>query len=180
MLTDLKNDPYELYNVADSEDPYIIRLLTRLNAILLVTKSCTEDSCRDPWMYLQPDSSTSIASLKEAMDSTYDKFYASLPQVHFDACLNYQKPSIEAPFWPPGAASDLGMAYRNSTDNFKSTDSGNATVAPNGQLQGGWEQRNVTIEEIMKSARNLTAKELTGVTNDDTVSAEVRRWIKWT
>ncbi|KAM5352299.1 hypothetical protein ACJ41O_005022 [Fusarium nematophilum] len=48
-------DPWEIENLArGGMKPEHQRLLDRLNAILLVTKSCTGNSCRDPWSALQP------------------------------------------------------------------------------------------------------------------------------
>lgn len=155
-------------------------MIARLNAVLLVTKSCTEGSCRDPWLYLQPQNSNKrISSLKEAMDPRYDGFFASIPLVHFSECLNYQSQPVEEPFWPPSAAQGLGMRYRQSTDNFVSTDEGDKTVAWNGKLQGGWEQRHVTIGEIMKTAQYLTEEELSGVTRNAT-DQDTKRLFKWT
>jgi len=84
----LKDDPYEITNLALNPTPRHVRLMHRLNGLLLVTKSCTEDSCRKPWLILQQESGEKFRNLDEAMDRKYDALFASLPQVGFQECLD--------------------------------------------------------------------------------------------
>lgn len=96
-------------------------LANRLNALLLVTKACTQDSCRNPWATLHPDGT--VQNLKDALDPYHDAYYASLPQVSFKECLNYQLPSNEEPFFPGfdiTAPSAFAQQYRNVTDKLGS------------------------------------------------------------
>ncbi|CAI0650882.1 unnamed protein product [Colletotrichum noveboracense] len=89
-LYNTQDDPYELVNLINSTDTSVQQLLTRLNAILMVTKSCTQETCRDPWAVLQPPNSSQITTLTEALSSDHDAFFASIPQVQFNECMQYQ------------------------------------------------------------------------------------------
>ena len=60
-------------------------LFHRLDALLMVTKSCAQDSCRDPWSVLFPDGS--VNSLTDAMKPEYDTFFANQPKVSYSACM---------------------------------------------------------------------------------------------
>lgn len=51
---------------------------------MMVLKSCNEDSCRHPWHQLHPGGQ--VNSLADALDSSYDKFYANQPKVSFSEC----------------------------------------------------------------------------------------------
>lgn len=133
----------------------------RLNGLLLVTKTCTEDSCRKPWPILRKESGNgTFGSLDEAMDPKYDEFFSSLPQVGFQECLFIQYTPNEIPFFPPQAVDGLGMAYREATDNFPSHESNGTKVPGSGGRMGTTAQRYATLADIMKSARNVTDAEI--------------------
>ncbi|ETS78804.1 hypothetical protein PFICI_08657 [Pestalotiopsis fici W106-1] len=166
-LYDTAADPWELTNLALSPDAETSRLMARLNALLLATKSCADVTCRNPWRLLQPSYRAQVAplqdleirSLEEAMDVQYDDFFAGIPQVAFQECLDIQFRPNEGPYWPENAT--LGEDHRLPTDNFVSSSSEAVVeVEGNAVFQGTWAQRNVTLAEIMTSARNLTAEEL--------------------
>ncbi|KAF4534980.1 Arylsulfatase [Lasiodiplodia theobromae] len=161
-LYNTKDDPYELTNLADSSDPEIVRVKSRLNALLMVTKSCAEDTCRDPWSVLQPPNDTNkISTLDDALDPRYDGFFAAFPQVSIDECLNVQLSSNEGPFYPVGAENGLGLAYRKNTDFFSEPDYTPVKRVPaNAVPAGGWDQRYATVEDLLLSARELTDEEL--------------------
>lgn len=109
-----QNDPYELTRIKSSDNP---ALASRLNALLLVQKTCNQDTCRNPWKALHPDGT--VQNLKDALNTTHDSYYASLPQVSFKQCLNFQSPSNEEPFFPGFDASApyaFAQQYRNVTD----------------------------------------------------------------
>lgn len=59
-------------------------LFTRLDALLMVTKSCKENSCRDPWTTLFPNGE--VKDLADAMRAQYDTFFADQPKVSFSSC----------------------------------------------------------------------------------------------
>ncbi len=60
------------------------QLYNRLDALLMVSKSCTQDSCRNPWSVLFPGGQ--VNNLGDAMKSTYDIFFANQPKVSYTAC----------------------------------------------------------------------------------------------
>jgi len=74
-------------------------LASRLDALLLVLKTCKGDTCRNPWKALQLDGK--ITSLVDALDPSYDNFFENeLPRVSFSACeagyiINSEMPLFE-------------------------------------------------------------------------------------
>jgi hypothetical protein len=62
---DLKQDPYELNNLYDSAN---VQLVNRLDALLVVLKSCRAETCRDPWRVLHPYDDD-IKTLADALDT---------------------------------------------------------------------------------------------------------------
>lgn len=160
----LQADPWEIDNLAyPSPSTETARILTRLNAILLVTKSCEANTCRDPWIALQPPSSLTakpINSLTQALDPLYDSFFASFPEVQFKECNHYQDVENERPFWPEGAEKGLGMEWRVDTAGWTTTKPNGTNVPPNKEPAGGEEQRFVTMEELEAGSRDLTDEEL--------------------
>ncbi|KAJ3526385.1 hypothetical protein NM208_g11212 [Fusarium decemcellulare] len=160
-------DPWEIHNLARGNvKPEHQRLLDRLNAILLVTKSCTGDSCRNPWSVLQPPNRPAgkpVRSLTAAMNPKYDGFFASLPNVRFNHCMQYQSVDNEHPFYPPGAEKGFGLAFRLPTDNWVTSEFSPAGVEANKEPAGGLEQRDATMEELMAHTHTLTDDELGNV-----------------
>lgn len=72
-----------------TEEPQILgrslsQAINRLDALLLVLKSCQGATCIDPWDVLQP--ADSVRSLQDALDEQYDGLYDNQPQVSFDWC----------------------------------------------------------------------------------------------
>ena len=70
-------------------------LITRLDALLMVTKSCKQDSCRVPWGQIFPGGQ--VTSLEEAMNSQYDAFFTKQPKVTFSGCMGGYIVSEEGP-----------------------------------------------------------------------------------
>lgn len=60
------------------------KLFTRLNALLMVAKSCKQNTCRNPWSALFPGGQ--VTSLSGAMNAQYDTFFANQPKVSFSSC----------------------------------------------------------------------------------------------
>lgn len=57
----------------------------RLDALMMVLKSCKGINCTDPWSVLHPQGN--VHDLTEALNSTYDQFYAQeQPKVSFSQC----------------------------------------------------------------------------------------------
>lgn len=90
-----QTDPYQLHNLyptsgqtEESEVQILGRSLSqaisRLDALLLVLKSCQGTTCIKPWTVLQPEDS--VHSLRDALHKDYDWFYGEQPRVSFDWC----------------------------------------------------------------------------------------------
>ncbi|ORX50234.1 Arylsulphatase [Hesseltinella vesiculosa] len=91
---DLANDPYELFNVYNSFKE--TNLVNRLNALLVVLKTCRSSSCRDPWAALHPGD-ISVQSLSDALDARFDGYYEQFRDVAFKECLTYYDEANELP-----------------------------------------------------------------------------------
>ncbi|RMZ75260.1 hypothetical protein DV737_g5387, partial [Chaetothyriales sp. CBS 132003] len=132
-----QNDAYELHNLYPShahdqnEPPVFFRftpssrsssrsspspsktiqlrhLITRLDSLLLVLKSCKSQSCTDPWRALHPDGS--VSDLHGALAGEFDDFYETQQQrVAFSRCergylLDAEGPIDVKAFGKPGPA----------------------------------------------------------------------------
>jgi len=65
----------------------IDKLVPRLDALLIVTKSCKGSTCISPWSVIHP--AGNVRTLQDALDSRFDAYYESLGnqyQVEFDRC----------------------------------------------------------------------------------------------
>jgi hypothetical protein len=179
-------DPYELHNLASNPSAEVKRVMNRLSGLLLVTKSCGQDSCRKPWevlrsacegagisggqaafsnleqeTFLSSDRAT-FSNLEEAMDSKYDDFFASLPHFGFHSCLPYQKVDNEGPYFP-AESEDLGRRYRAEEDGSVDAVSWMTTVLPEKESEehfGDVSQRHASIEDLMQSARVLAEADM--------------------
>ncbi|KAL4898730.1 alkaline-phosphatase-like protein [Aspergillus ambiguus] len=105
-LYDLSTDPYQLNNLHPSVGPIrridnyvhgwnLSQVITRLDAILLVLKSCKGATCIKPWDVLHPDGS--VQNLRDALNPQYDAFYANQAQVSFTRCERGYIPESEGP-----------------------------------------------------------------------------------
>lgn len=59
-------------------------VVDRLDALMMVLKSCKEESCRNPWKKLHPDGD--VGGLLDTLGTEFDAFYESQPKVSFSAC----------------------------------------------------------------------------------------------
>ncbi|ETS73165.1 hypothetical protein PFICI_15110 [Pestalotiopsis fici W106-1] len=170
-LYDSVHDPYELSNIADSTDVNYQRVKSRLNALLMVTKSCETDICRDPWSVIQPPNAApkKISSLGDALDPAYDDFFSTFPRVTIAECVQYQFAPNEVPFYPPEAQSGLGLAFRNEPQYYEYPDVKPIEKVP--YIAGGsWEQRHATFDMLVAAGRVLSANELQQAWNQTTCS----------
>lgn len=97
ILTQL--DPGQIKNFftnAAPADSYEIRgrqfkdITPRLDALMMVLKSCKGNTCRNPWGFLHPDGD--VQNLLDALSPTFDRFYHEQPKVAFSSCeLGYLK-----------------------------------------------------------------------------------------
>ncbi|KAH8663062.1 alkaline-phosphatase-like protein [Tricladium varicosporioides] len=96
-LYDMVNDPDQLHNLIPSAlSPHpqlspatflgrsVNEIITRLDALLLVIKSCKGITCHEPWKVLHPRGD--IAGLRDALHSKLDEFYEAQPKVAFTKC----------------------------------------------------------------------------------------------
>jgi len=62
------------------------KVLPRLDALLMVTKSCAGRTCIEPWSVIHP--TAQVHTLKNALAPQYDEFYLNeiTSQVRFDKC----------------------------------------------------------------------------------------------
>ncbi|KAL0565432.1 hypothetical protein V5O48_016596 [Marasmius crinis-equi] len=106
-LYDLENDPYQLQNLAVNNDASsdtsfsfstteTSRIASRLDALLVVLKTCIGEACRDPWKAFN----ISASSLSDALDSQFDSYFDSLPRFKYSECrFGYLGEVIESPTW---------------------------------------------------------------------------------
>ncbi|KAF4460984.1 arylsulfatase precursor, partial [Fusarium albosuccineum] len=152
-----------LTNLAINPSAEHRRLMDRLNAVLLVTKSCNQESCRDPWQILRDDSGDDFMNLEQAMDPKFDTFFAALPSVRYKECLDYQDTSNEGPYYPPESIV-LASQHRLSTENYPINVPKAVLTPGNVGRMGSTEHRYVSLETIMEMARNVTDEEIGNVT----------------
>jgi len=113
------------------------RLIPRLDALLMVTKSCKGATCVSPWSVLHPDGD--VRSLTDALHERFDGFYAFVGErVKFDRCeLGYIKESegpqaamqfgVDCEMPSSSGASSIGGRVR-STRRFIGKIAGKGTV----------------------------------------------------
>ncbi|EXJ70853.1 arylsulfatase [Cladophialophora psammophila CBS 110553] len=101
-LYDLRTDPYEMHNLYKSNYSSIFHfpvtesetrsttttlqhLISRLDSLVMVLKTCKARSCTHPWESLHPDGD--VDNLQDALDARYDDFYELHQQrVRFEKC----------------------------------------------------------------------------------------------
>lgn len=77
----------DTYQVADR--PFA-EVVSRLDALMMVLKSCKTEDCRSPWRVLHPQGD--VHSLVDALSPHLDDFYRQQPKVAFTSCeLGYIK-----------------------------------------------------------------------------------------
>ena len=59
-------------------------VVSRLDSLLMVLKSCKRQECHEPWKTIHP--TADIKTLTDALDSDYDAFYEEQPKVSFSSC----------------------------------------------------------------------------------------------
>ncbi|KAK0385072.1 hypothetical protein NLU13_7550 [Sarocladium strictum] len=103
-LYDLNTDPYQINNLlaVDSTATHasghpIEKIVSRLDSLLYVLKSCKSQTCVRPWEALHPLGN--VATLADALSSRFDDFYATQQRVHFEYCALGQLPAAEGPLF---------------------------------------------------------------------------------
>ncbi|KAI1810243.1 alkaline-phosphatase-like protein [Poronia punctata] len=116
-LYDLKTDPGQLNNLLTlpSEDVAsrtlsgysLSKVVSRLDSLLLVLKTCKEEVCVRPWESLHPDGA--VRSLNDALSAEFDKFYLEEQvKVSFDRCETGHLLDAEGPQFDT-----QGLVYRH-------------------------------------------------------------------
>ncbi|KAK6814360.1 hypothetical protein RU639_009474 [Aspergillus parasiticus] len=92
-LYDLTTDPYELNNLHPSVSGNteqrllgypIEKVISRLDALLLVLKSCKGSTCVKPWEVLHP--AGDVQTLSDALGDVFDAFYDEQVKVEYGWC----------------------------------------------------------------------------------------------
>ncbi|PYI07393.1 arylsulfatase [Aspergillus sclerotiicarbonarius CBS 121057] len=108
-LYDLSTDPYQMNNIYYQLDGAqflgrpLSHVVDRVDALLLVLKSCKGNTCIQPWRVLHPDGS--VDSLRDALRPQYDAFYTTQPKVSYSACESGYIIAAEGP--------QVGLQYRD-------------------------------------------------------------------
>ncbi|KAI8663000.1 Arylsulfatase [Fusarium sp. Ph1] len=115
-LYDLKADPGQLHNLfpegGDVTGGVSLlgkstgQVIDRLDALMLVLKSCKGESCIEPWKVLHPDGG--VESLKDALKGKFDEFYEKQVKVSFDRCEDGYLIDAEGP--------QVGYQYRDGLE----------------------------------------------------------------
>ncbi|KAG8164435.1 hypothetical protein KVR01_006353 [Diaporthe batatas] len=92
-LYDLETDPGQLHNFYSTESrpknkkvmgTNVDLVIGRLDALMMVLKSCKGDTCTDPWKVLHPRGD--VRSLTDALSVRFDSFYRYQAKVAYDRC----------------------------------------------------------------------------------------------
>lgn len=103
-LYNLLEDPHQTINIVANQQQHqdfkianrpINQIIPRLDALMMVLKSCDGDACREPWRQLHPGGR--VQNLTAALDQSYDGFYKRQPKVSFSSCANGYLVSEEGP-----------------------------------------------------------------------------------
>ncbi|KAK0713927.1 arylsulfatase-like protein [Lasiosphaeria miniovina] len=119
-LYDLTTDPYQQHNLLhpsalseSNTEPLLLdgvplgKVVARLDALLLVLKSCRAQTCVRPWHALHPTGN--VASLHDALHARFDTFYEhELPRVSYGRCELGYLLDAEGPQWDVD-----GLVYRH-------------------------------------------------------------------
>lgn len=77
----------------------ISKVLSRLNGLMMVLKSCKGQDCIYPWSVTHPQGD--VKTIRDAMDPKFDEFYEEeMPQVSFDKCVRGYFTELEGPQIP--------------------------------------------------------------------------------
>ncbi|KAH7029821.1 alkaline-phosphatase-like protein [Microdochium trichocladiopsis] len=117
-LYDLQADPHQVTNLLHPDEAAsrpatllghpLDSVVARLDALLLVAKSCKGRTCTQPWHALHPQGD--VGTLHEALAPQFDAFYLKQqPRVRFEWCAPAQLLAAEGPQFEKD-----GVAFWNS------------------------------------------------------------------
>ena len=97
------------------------QLIHRFDALLMVLKSCKQDTCRNPYKVLFPKGE--VTNFGDMMKERYDKFFANQPKVKFSSCPDGHIVATEGPMYvnvyPKGA--EAGASSSSKWSKHKSS-----------------------------------------------------------
>ncbi|KAF8849477.1 Arylsulphatase [Acephala macrosclerotiorum] len=122
-LYDMDVDPGQMHNLlssssshSSSSNPILVaglpiqKVVSRLDALLFVMKSCKGATCRRPWEELHPDGD--VSTLQDALASEYDYFYEveveqNGMKVEYNFCANGYLVEAEGAMWEHGSKKEM-------------------------------------------------------------------------
>lgn len=76
--------PFTCDTVASDRPISVAQLVARLDALLVVLKTCNSRTCTHPWETLHP--SRDVTNLRQALDQRFDEFYAKQEKLYWTQC----------------------------------------------------------------------------------------------
>lgn len=76
---------------------HLQKRLDRLDALLLILKTCVGETCTNPHAALFKNGG--VKSFAQASEPQYDEFFASIPKVRFKECALGFQSRLEKPEW---------------------------------------------------------------------------------
>lgn len=95
------------------------QIVPRLDALMMVLKSCKGRACIEPWRELHP--SGDVATLIGSLRPDYDDFYREQPKVSFSECKLGYFPAFEG----PQEANQFGVEFEKENWFRPNTQDGN-------------------------------------------------------
>ena len=108
QLYDMSKDPFQVDNLLDPKKTAatagpastllgrdLATVADRLDALMLIMKSCKGNACVEPWRRIHPRGD--VHSLSAALAPKYDAFYAQQPKVSFTSCKPGYLREVEGP-----------------------------------------------------------------------------------
>jgi N-acetylglucosamine-6-sulfatase len=104
----------QVNNMEVGDSSSVADLTLRLDALLMVLKTCSGRQCTHPWENLFPDGE--VRSLADALDKRYHDFFATrMERVQFDKCEKGYIAESEGPMWS-GATHVYGMNHEMAVE----------------------------------------------------------------
>jgi N-acetylglucosamine-6-sulfatase len=98
---DLDRNPPSTTRHTDSKPTTLSHLLARLDALLMVLKTCKARQCTHPWEYLHPQGH--VKNLHDALDERYDEYYEEkMERVEYTKCEKGYILESEGAVWKNG------------------------------------------------------------------------------
>ena len=93
-MRNLLSEEYSSSNFHLAGQP-LNQVVPRLDALMMVLKSCKGRTCVEPWRELHP--SGDVTSIIDSLKPEFDEFYLAQPKVSFTECKRGYLPEFEGP-----------------------------------------------------------------------------------